>query len=194
MSSTGQSHTPKPISVVLIGLRGSGKSTLGRRVATSMSVGFVDLDARTPGLLGAASAADAINSHGLAAFRDAERAALESVLIGLTDGAESTRVVALGGGTPTAPGAAELLRAAQSRGTIRMVYLHAPPSVLRDRLSETDTETRPSLTGENMLDEIETVYLQRDAFYHELADWVVESEGYDEHDLAERIVSFIKNI
>jgi shikimate kinase len=151
----------------------------------------VDLDDRTPALLDAPTAADAINTHGLAAFRDAERAALETVLAELT---ESTVVVALGGGTPTAPGAADLLRSAQSRNTIRVVYLHAPPSVLRDRLSTTDTDTRPSLTGVNMLDEIETIYLQRDGLYRDLADAVVETADKSKPDLVEKIMASLAHM
>jgi shikimate kinase len=191
VSDAKQPHPSSPVSIVLIGLRGSGKSTLGRRLAGALSIGFVDLDDRTPTLLDAPTAADAINTHGLAAFRDAERAALETVLAELT---ESTGVVALGGGTPTALGAADLLRSAQSRKTIRVVYLHASPSVLRDRLSTTDTDTRPSLTGVNMLDEIETIYLQRDGLYRDLADAVIETADSSKADLVEKLTASLAHM
>lgn len=180
--------TPRPddpaASLVLIGLRASGKSTVGRRVAARLSRTFVDLDDRTPALLGVGSAADAINLHGLGAFRDAERAALEEAL---AECAGAPAVLALGGGTPTAPGATKLMRDAQSRGVIRVVYLHATPGVLRDRLSATDTTTRPSLTGADLLDEVETIYLQRDPLYRGLADAVLESDGGDQERLVNRV-------
>ena len=179
---------------MLIGLRGSGKSTAGRRVAHDLTdaadapLGFVDLDDRTPVLLDAPTAAEAINTHGLAAFRDAERRALDAVL---TEARANPLVIALGGGTPTAPGAADLLNAARSAGVVRVVYLHAPPSVLRDRLAQTDTSSRPSLTGVGMLDEIETIYLQRDGLYRDLADRVIDTESLDENALAAALSALI---
>lgn len=184
-----------PPTIVLMGLRGCGKSTLGRSLASTLDRPFVDLDDRTPGLLGEQTAADAINTQGLAAFREAERRALAAVLNKET---VTPIVLALGGGTPTAPGAPELLGGKASAGEIVLVYLHAAPSVLRDRLTRTDTATRPSLTGADMLDEIETIYLQRDAAYRDLATMTIESAQLDakpdpdEQTAAKRVLEAIR--
>lgn len=172
-------------SIVLMGLRGSGKSTLGRDLAGRLGRPFVDLDDRSPALLGSPTAAEAINTHGLAAFREAERDALEDVL---SEARIEPVVLALGGGTPTAEGAGALLQLASGSGLISLVYLHAPPAELRRRLSSTDTASRPSLTGAGMLDEIETVYLQRDELYRELATVIIETEDADRDQLAEAII------
>ena len=182
-------HAPvTPPTLVLIGLRGSGKSTIGRIVADAAGLPFADLDDRTPALLDARDAADAINTQGLRAFRDAEFTALGSEL---EPSCSFQRVLALGGGTPTAPGAADLLMKERDDGRILIVYLHASPSVLRDRLRGTETASRPSLTGADMLDEIETVYLQRDALYRTLADHTLEAGEQDEKRTAQRILGLM---
>ncbi len=66
--------------IVLMGLRGSGKSTLSRALGTALSRPVVDLDDRTAALLGRATPGEALRLHGLAAFRDAEVRALCDVM------------------------------------------------------------------------------------------------------------------
>jgi len=175
--------------IVLMGLRGSGKSTLGVALAEALGRPFVDLDERTPALLGERTPADAINQHGLAAFRKAEHDALQCVL---GEASRHALVLALGGGTPTAPGADATLAEARKSKQIVVVYLHAGPAELRDRLSKTDTASRPSLTGTDMLDEIETIYLQRDALFRNLASVTVETAG--QTDLLEHVLAKIESL
>lgn len=151
-----------------MGLRGSGKSTLGRELGALLGRAFVDLDVVTLRALGHASASEAFGAVGEAGFRAAEVAALGAVL---RDGGQ---VVALGGGTPTAAGAAELLRGERGRGSAWVVYLHAAPEVLRARLAGTNLANRPALLGRDALDEIGRVYAARDGLYRELADVIVE--------------------
>ena len=103
----------------------------------------------------------------MGAFRGAERTALDSELDRLG------RVIALGGGTPTADGCAELLREGQSADRCRVVYLKALPVTLRSRLESADNSDRPSLTGGDVLDEIETVFAQRDPLYMDIAESVI---------------------
>jgi len=150
--------------IVLIGLRGSGKSTVGRIVADRLRIPFVDLDDRTPRLLAEPTAADALRNHGEAAFRAAEAEALREAL--------NTRafvVIALGGGTPTAPGAPDMLRGSGCA----LIYLRGEPGALRQRLQSTDLGTRPSLTGDDPLVEIDRVFEQRDPLYRALAHSVI---------------------
>lgn len=162
---------PVPSSqIILLGLRGSGKSTLGRLLAARLVTDFVDLDLITAELLRAASPAEAIQTLGLPAFRDAEVRALQ---MPRTTGAG---VLALGGGTPTARGAIPVLSALKARGA-RLIYLRGTPETLRSRLRETDLASRPSLTGAPVLDEVERLFAERDPLYLSLAEKTVEIDG-----------------
>ncbi len=165
-----QDQPASPSSIVLMGLRASGKSTLGAALANRLSRPFVDLDDRTLALLGVPTASEAWDRLGEPAFRAAEVRALHGAL------ATPGQVIALGGGTPTAPGAAELLRGAQNT---RLVYLRCQPHVLRERLSRSGGPgaNRPSLTGKDPLAEIDTVFAQRDPLYRSLATHVIESSA-----------------
>lgn len=158
--------------LILIGLRGSGKTTIGRAVASRLSRPFHDLDDATTKILGASSTSEAFTKHGQPAFRKAETQALQTALN------NSNQVLALGGGTPTAPGATTLLKQAQSTGA-QIIYLRATAQTLRARI-QNQTHDRPSLTGADPLAEIDAVLAQRDPTYLALADVVINVDGQTE--------------
>src|SRR5262245_23946845 len=72
----GRRGTGACMDLVLMGLRGSGKTTLGQRLADRYELRFVDLDRRTPGEFGVRTVAEAWAKYGEAAFREAEVRAL----------------------------------------------------------------------------------------------------------------------
>jgi len=159
---------------VLMGLRGCGKSTVGAILAREWNRRFVDLDDRTLDTLrsrhGATSIADAFERFGEAAFRDAEAEALREVL---DDHDLRNAVIALGGGTPTAPGAADALRSSASV----LVYLRPSVEELKRRLAGEIDSRRPALLpGRDPVSEIATVFDQRDPLYRQLAAIVIEGE------------------
>ena len=167
MSAPRTPHAPWPTRhLVLLGLRASGKSTVGALLAADLARPFVDLDDRTAALLGAASAGDAFRAAGEAPFRAAESKALAEALAG------PPLVLALGGGTPTAPAAAELLRAARSDRSAFLVFLDPPIASMAARLGR-DAGDRPSLTGRGVIEEIEEIAARRRPLYAALADCVV---------------------
>lgn len=156
--------------LVLMGLRGSGKSTVGRAAAERWGVGFVDLDDRTlarlRGAHGVNTIAEAFTVLGEPVFRRAECAALEDVL-------GEGGVIALGGGTPMAPGASELLR---TSGAL-LVYLHLDPEALRERIRAEIDHRRPALrSGGDAVGEIKEVYAERDPLYRLLAQAILEAD------------------
>lgn len=174
--------------IVLMGLRGCGKSTVGRAVAARLGGrSFIDLDDLTAARLGAGRAGDALRQHGEAAFRTAEGQALGEALDRVRSG--DAVVMALGGGTPTAPGAAEALMAAQ-RGEprIRVYYLDADVATLAARL-ERDPTPRPALTGMEPREEIAHLHRVRDPLYRQLADVVIDASRFSAEEVAQFILA-----
>ncbi|MGE3106718.1 MAG: shikimate kinase [Phycisphaerales bacterium] len=175
--------------LILLGLRGSGKTTIGRLLARKLGSPFVDLDDRSPVLLGSKSVAHAWSAHGEAAFRQAETDALRAVL------GEPACVVALGGGTPTAPGARAILTQARERGAV-LVYLRGTPAALVKRLARSDNSHRPSLTGKpaGSLEEIEQVFRARDDLYAALATRVVEIGAQTIDHIVDRCATLVTSV
>lgn len=163
---------PAPIRkhVLLIGLRASGKSTLGSALATRLGAGFTDLDDLTARALGCTAAGDALRASGEQSFREAEVQALRGAC------ADPSKVIALGGGTPTAPGAAAFIESLRKNGRAVVVFLDPPLSTLEARLSN-DTGNRPSLTGNGVVEEIAELARRRRPLYAALADFVFASEA-----------------
>jgi shikimate kinase len=165
---------PRP-DLILIGLRGSGKSVVGRATGARLGRLFIDLDDLTPALMGYSSVAAAWTAAGEPAFRLAEISALRQVML---DEPSSGRVIALGGGTPTAPGATTILNESRRSGSATIMYLRAAAQTLRSRLEGSDNRDRPPLTtASDPLNEIEQVLLQRDPLYLTLADTVINTDG-----------------
>jgi shikimate kinase len=162
--------------IALMGLRGSGKSTVGRRLAEQVGRPFVDLDRRALALLGAATVAEAWARHGEPAFRAAELSALERVLEG-----EPEAVVALGGGTGMIDGFE-----AVTEDRARLVYLRAEPEVLAGRISDGEAD-RPALKGESATGEMRSVFAERDPRYRSLAAVIVDASGSVE-EVVERVL------
>jgi len=161
------------VSVVFMGLRGSGKTTIARRLAIKLGCNWVDLDDVTLGAFsGCKTIAQVFERYGGAAFREAEAAALAHALSDRT-----ARVIALGGGTPTAPGAAEMLRRLPRTDWV-VVYLSCSLEIMRARIVTDAAGTsanRPSLTGDDPADEVDLVFAERDEFYRSLGDVVIDA-------------------
>jgi shikimate kinase len=176
--------------LVLMGLRGSGKSTLGPALAQRLGRDFIDLDDRVAASLCAqhslpssTSIGDLFKQLGEAEFRRVEAAELARCLghdqtVESSNTAQETGLVlALGGGTPTAPGASELLRAACAQQQAWMVYLRLSPSELANRLRASENQHRPALMGTDPIAEVAQVFAVRDPLYRELASITIELDG-----------------
>ena len=144
---------------------GSGKSTVGARLARQLGWHFVDLDDRIEAASGI-TIPQFFERHGEPAFRQLEADQLRAVLGRAVEMKEPT-VVALGGGTYAQPGAPEFLRNAG----VPVIWLDAPIDVL---LSRCMTMTgRPLFRDEASF---RALHAQRVASY-QLADFRIESGG-----------------
>ncbi len=140
--------------LVLVGMRGVGKTTLGRALAARTGAAFVDVDERFVALHGPIAAF--VAQHGWPAFRAREAELVAASL-------QPNTIVATGGGAVTEARTRSLLRE-----RARVVWLEAPVDVLRARLAK-DAAQRPSLTGAPVLDELAKVLAERTPLYAEVA-------------------------
>jgi shikimate kinase len=169
--------------VLLIGLRCSGKTTIGRAAAEALGLAFIDLDDLTLRELNAPSVSQAWRDRGEAEFRRAEARALAGALT------QTDAIVALGGGTPTAPGADALLLQATRNGAI-IVYLRADAQTLRARM-QGQTSDRPGLTGDDPIAEVAAVLAERDPLYRSLAQQVVQVDRLSEAEALAAVVAAV---
>ncbi len=141
--------TGKPI--VLIGLMGAGKTTVGRRLAQRMHLPFVDADHEIEAAAGM-TVADIFERFGEAYFRDGER----RVIARLVDGAP--KVIATGGGAFMNEATRALIL-----GESIAVWLDAEPAVLAERVRRRDT--RPLLRGRDPNQVLSELAAVRNPYY-----------------------------
>jgi shikimate kinase len=170
----------------LLGLRGTGKSTIGKLVAARLERPFLDLDELIEQTTGQ-SVTELFRSRGEPFFRELEGRTLEVVAEALLSGQAAPGVVALGGGTCERPANRDLLRRS-GRG----VWLQAPAEVLFRRL-EQDVKSkgrRPALTGLGSLAELQALGTQRAANYTVCADFSLATNQLSPAEAAEKIVEW----
>jgi shikimate kinase len=167
--------------VALMGLRGSGKSTIGPMVSIRLGLPFKDLDPIVLARNRLRAVRDVVDTQGWPAFRAMEREALDAVLGG------ETCVLALGGGTATDAGSRRILDTWQTAGGLRLIYLRAQPETLKPRISRSDN--RPSLTGGDPIKEFDRVFAERDPLYREIADRVIETDVMSVDELIDAVVA-----
>lgn len=147
--------------IALVGMPGSGKSTVGRHLARRLGLPFFDSDHVIEHRLGCAIR-DYFAEVGEAAFRDLE----EEVIADLAGSAPA--VIATGGGA--------VLRKAnrlQLREGTHVVYLRATPDELFRRLRQ-DTQ-RPLLQVLDPLGKLREMYAERDPLYRETAHFQIDT-------------------
>jgi len=145
------------VNVILTGLRGTGKSSVGKVLAQRLNFAFVDTDTRIENLAGCRIAA-IVAQHGWEHFRLLERQVVTQVA------ATDRHVVATGGGTLID---AENTRLLKTRGVV--VLLVCDLSILQRRLAL--DSNRPSLTGQGSAAvELAQVWEARWERYHAVAD------------------------
>lgn len=169
--------------IILTGLRGTGKSSIGQALADLMEMGFIDIDDEIEHEIGDIS--DFVPKKGWDAFRKIEKKAALKV-------AERDNVViSTGGGTMMDPESAEALK---KNGVV--VFMHCDLPVLMKRL---ENDHRPSLTGvKRSNEEVEGIWLQRKPVYERIADIRIdvtdESDDvdFDARQKAERIFELLQ--
>ncbi len=153
----------RPTHVVLVGLMGSGKTTVGRKVAALLGRPFVDADDELEARTGR-SVAEWFESEGEVGFRSAEADLLADLLE-----APEPLVVGAGGGVVVTGRNRDRL----ARDDVAVAYLHGEPAFLGSRAKP--KPHRPLLAGDvDAKAVLAEMYEARDPWYREVADVVIE--------------------
>jgi len=153
----------RPYVIALLGLRGAGKSTIGRQLADKLEVPFFELDKLVEAEAGM-RLAEIFAIHGEAYFRDAELAALRHFL-----DSHPRAVLATGGGLVESPQAMALLKA-----RTRTIWLKASPDEHWSRVVE-QGDLRPMRDRPQAFAELKRRLKQREPSYAQADQHVVTS-------------------
>ena len=162
------------MNIYLIGMMGSGKSTVGKILAEKMELLFIDLDSEIE-KTGGKSVSEIFNQDGEDQFRKLESEELKQY---------SESVVACGGG---------IILDEENRQYINengvAVLLTASMEELSHRLS--DSGNRPLLADDNTEEALTKLWLERQLHYLNTADFTIETDGKNPKQLTEIILLHI---
>jgi shikimate kinase len=140
-----------PRHIVLVGLPGSGKTTVGRLVAEGLGASVIDIDGLLVREMGK-PVSQIFGMVGEVRFREMERAAVKAAQAG------APGVIVPGGGWAAQPGELEA-----AKTTSLVIYLQCQPSTAAKRSEE--GEVRPLLIGTDPLQRMRTLLQEREPFY-----------------------------
>jgi shikimate kinase len=160
--------------LVLIGLMGAGKSTIGRRLAKQIGWRFVDSDEEIEAAAGC-SVADIFTIHGEPIFRDLEKRVIARLL------GEAPMVLATGGGAWIQPGVREIIKEHATS-----VWLRADLEVLTDRVSK--RSHRPLLETGDKREILDKLMQERYPIYEE-ADVIIDSSHGPHESVVQRVIT-----
>ena len=164
--------------LILVGLPGAGKSTVGSALARELSRGFLDFDAEIARREGM-SIAEIFAQKGEPTFRQLEH--------GLTEELKTVggMVLAPGGGWVTRPETVGLIRPPS-----RMIYLRLRPRTAIARMGRS-VAGRPLLSRPDPVAELERLYRERRSAY-ESADYVVDVERVAISEVIRRVLAAVR--
>ena len=181
--SESRNQVEQKSSIALIGMRGAGKTTIGRELATMLGGNYVDTDELIVRHAGK-SIAEIFATEGEEGFRRRERDAIVEVV------AIRPKVIGVGGGAILDEENVRLLRSVAT-----LVWLTAPPEVLRQRMTH-DPNTpsfRPALTDRSGLAEIQHLLQVRTPYYQRAADVTIDTANEKPGVIAAAIMEKLKS-
>ncbi|WP_009634476.1 shikimate kinase [Synechocystis sp. PCC 7509] len=179
MRITTASNLLKGVNLYLIGMMGSGKTTIGSLIATELGYGFVDTDAVIEQVT-KHSISQLFAEVGEAEFRQIESQVLAEVC------AYTNLVVSTGGGIVTQQKNWSYLH----YGLI--VWLDVPIKVLYERLKEDNT--RPLLQAADPLGKLQSIFEQRQPLYNQADLHIRVSEEETASQIANRVIALIPSV
>ena len=169
------------MNIILIGYRGTGKTSVGKLLAVKLGGPFLDSDEMIRASLGK-SVREIVAGEGWSSFRREEK----RIIAGLSqnDGC----VIALGGGAVLDE---ENVRNLKGKGLF--IWLMAEAQIIAGRLNGDgkNREQRPSLTGKDPDEEIKFSLKERAPLYARIADCRVETSGRSIEEVAEEVFGIL---
>lgn len=155
--------------ILLIGFRGVGKTTIGKKLAERLGLEFLDLDEEIEKREGR-TIAEIVQKMGWGHFRELEKIALRSLF------GRSNLVCALGGGAVLH---SEEMKHLKDESTI--VWLKTDLKTIEERLKgdPKTNSSRPKLTDLNLTEEIAKIYGEREPLYRQFSHLIVETSHID---------------
>jgi 3-phosphoshikimate 1-carboxyvinyltransferase len=165
--------------IVLIGMRGSGKTTIARQLSKRLKMESLDLDEIMAGRL-ALSTPEIVQKHGWEYFRDQESAIAEEVATA------DNKLISTGGGVVLKP---RNVAALKKNGVI--IFLRASVNVMVHRLGSAGG--RPPLTSAKSLKaEVTQVLNERQSLYEAAADIIIDTDTLKPRQVTEQIIDRLK--
>ena len=166
-------------SLVLVGLMGAGKSTVGRRLGSALRLPFHDADQEIESAAGC-SISDFFERYGETAFREGERKVIARLLKG------PRHVLATGGGAFMDPATRALIKREGFS-----IWLRADITLLMERVMK--RQTRPLLKNADPRATMERLMAERYPVYAE-ADLTVDSNGGPHDTVVQQILSHLSRL
>jgi shikimate kinase len=169
------------MNIVLIGFRGTGKSTVGKLLANRLKRNFIDTDEyieRTT----RKTIKDIFKKEGEEGFRKTEAETIAKL------SKMKNKVIAAGGGVVLKN---ENVKNLKSDGFL--ILLEATPEIIHDRLTQ-DKKTpqqRPFLTNKNSFDEIKHLIDKRQPLYEKAANYTINTSYVSCENIVEEIITVI---
>ena len=167
------------MNIVLIGFRGTGKSTVGRLLAKRLERDFIDSDNQIESSTGK-TIKSIFEDDGEEAFRK-----IEAGVIAKLSKADN-KVISAGGGAVLKE---ENVNNLKNNGFL--VLLEATPESIHNRITQDKktTQQRPSLTDKKPLDEIKHLIEQREHAYKNAADYTINTSYVSCEDIVNEIIT-----
>jgi len=162
--------------ILLVGMMGAGKTSVGKRLADKLGLPFFDVDSWIEDEEGVSISA-MFQTRGEAAFRELEAKVLASFLAN-----PNASVLSVGGGAVT-----ESRNRTALNGMQRVVWLRASDATLASRIG--NGSDRPLLAGKDAAAELARLSKFREPMYTEVADVVIDVDDLTVEDVVDRVVA-----
>lgn len=169
------------MNIVLIGFRGTGKSTVGKILAKRLEMDFIDSDKHIESSTGK-TIKIIFEDDGEEGFRKIEADTIAEL------SKADNKVISAGGGAVLKDDNVRNLK-----GNGFLVLLEATPEIIHNRIAQDKkaTQQRPSLTDKNPLDEIKHLIAKRKHAYKNAADYTINTSYVSCEDIVNEIIAIV---